>query len=48
MSSRFKVMASITVARVTDTDTGEIREYFNPLSVAAAAITDTAAFTTCH
>jgi hypothetical protein len=30
--------------RVTDTETGTIREYFNPLGQAAAAITDTGAF----
>lgn len=32
---------------VTDTQTGAIRTYFNPLGTAAAAITDTSAFSTC-
>ena len=32
---------------VTDTEVGAIREYFNPLGNAAAAITDTGAFATC-
>ncbi len=32
---------------VTDTQTGAIAEYFNPLGNAAAAITDTEAFDTC-
>ncbi len=32
---------------VTDTRTGTVREYFNPLGNAAAAITDTGAFDTC-
>ncbi|MCP3963714.1 MAG: hypothetical protein GY719_38245 [bacterium] len=33
--------------RVTDLDTGEIREYFNPLGTSSAAITDTHAFGAC-
>ncbi len=33
--------------RVTDTETGQVREYFNPLGQAAPAITDTSAFATC-
>ncbi|MCP3960896.1 MAG: ricin-type beta-trefoil lectin domain protein [bacterium] len=33
--------------RVTDLDTGEIREYFNPLGTAAPAITDSHAFEAC-
>ncbi len=33
--------------RVTDTVTGEMQEYFNPLGVAAPAITDTFAFSGC-
>jgi hypothetical protein len=32
---------------VTDTDTGAVKTYFNPLGNAAAAITDTTAFATC-
>ena len=32
---------------VTDTATGEKRQYVNPLGVSAAAITDTEAFATC-
>ncbi|MEM7584932.1 MAG: PKD domain-containing protein [Acidobacteriota bacterium] len=33
--------------KVTDTESGEVREYHNPLGVASAAITDTAAFAAC-
>ncbi len=33
--------------RITDTETGQVREYFNPLGQAAPAITDTSAFATC-
>lgn len=33
--------------RVTDTESGEARQYVNPLGVAAAATTDTSAFATC-
>ncbi len=32
---------------VTDTETGEVKEYTNPLGQAAPAVTDTAAFATC-
>ena len=32
---------------VTDTITDVVAEYFNPLGVAAAAVTDTDAFATC-
>ncbi len=32
---------------VTDTDTGAVQQYFNPLGVAPPAITDTMAFATC-
>ena len=32
---------------VTDTQTGDVKPYFNPLGRAAPAITDTAAFATC-
>ncbi|MCH9647715.1 MAG: hypothetical protein K0U98_05710, partial [Deltaproteobacteria bacterium] len=33
--------------RVTDTETGEVKEYFNPLNSNARAITDTEAFGSC-
>lgn len=33
--------------QVTDTASGEVREYFNALGVAAPALTDTSAFATC-
>jgi hypothetical protein len=33
--------------RVTDTRSGVVKEYFNPLGTAAVAITDTSAFGTC-
>ena len=36
-----------TTLRVTDAANGEVREYLNPLGVAASAITDTTAFATC-
>ncbi|MEE8526550.1 MAG: hypothetical protein V3T72_21655, partial [Thermoanaerobaculia bacterium] len=32
---------------VTDSDTGVVKTYFNPLGNAAPAITDTEAFATC-
>ena len=32
---------------IKDTQTGTVREYFNPLGRSAAAITDTDAFATC-
>ena len=34
--------------RVTDTDSGEVREYTNPLGVASPAVTDTDAFASCQ
>ncbi len=51
-NDRFWVFAAATTTveytlRVTDTALGTIREYFNPLGNAAAAITDTDAFATC-
>ena len=33
--------------RVTDTDNGVSKQYFNPLGQASPAITDTSAFATC-
>lgn len=33
--------------RVTDTETGDVKEYVNPLGVSAAAVTDAGAFATC-
>lgn len=33
--------------RVTDTETGAVQEYFNPLGTRAAAVTDTEAFVAC-
>jgi len=33
--------------RVRDTESGTVKEYFNPLGTSAAAITDTSAFATC-
>ncbi|MEO1084140.1 MAG: Calx-beta domain-containing protein, partial [Acidobacteriota bacterium] len=33
--------------RVTDTQTGQVQEYTNPLGTSSAAITDTSAFATC-
>ena len=52
INQRFWVFAAATTTveytlRVTDTATGEIREYFNPLGEAADAITDTDAFASC-
>ncbi len=52
LNDRFWVFAGATstveyTLRVTDTATGAVREYFNPLGIAAAAITDTDAFATC-
>jgi plastocyanin len=32
---------------VSDTQTGQIKQYFNPLNTQAAALTDTSAFATC-
>ncbi len=52
INDRFWVFAAATTTveytlRVTDTALGTVREYFNPLGDAAAAITDTGAFATC-
>ncbi len=52
LSSSFWVFSAATTdveytLRVTDTVSGEIREYTNPLGRAAPAINDTAAFFTC-
>ncbi|MCP3963713.1 MAG: hypothetical protein GY719_38240 [bacterium] len=52
INDRFWVFAAATTdvgyrLRVTDLDTGEIREYFNPLGNASPAITDSRAFATC-
>ena len=49
---RFWVFAAATTnveytLRVTDTFTGDVKEYFNPLGQASPAITDTGAFATC-
>ncbi len=51
-NDRFWVFAAATTTveytlRVTDTQVGTVREYFNPLGTAAAAITDTDAFAAC-
>ncbi|MEE8522333.1 MAG: hypothetical protein V3T72_00245, partial [Thermoanaerobaculia bacterium] len=51
-NDHFWVFASATTnveytLRVTDTQTGVMKEYFNPLGNAAPAITDTGAFATC-
>lgn len=51
-NDRFWVFAAATTdvqytLKVTDTETGLAREYFNPLGTAAQAITDTDAFATC-
>ena len=53
INHRFWVFAATTtnvayVLRVTDTETGQVREYENPLGKPADAITDTAAFATCR
>ncbi len=52
INDRFWVFAATTTTveytlTVTDTATGEIRDYFNLLGTAAPAITDTDAFATC-
>ncbi len=52
INNRFWVFAAATTTveytlTVTDTALGTIRDYFNPLGNAAAAITDTDAFATC-
>ena len=49
LNDQFWVFAAATTnveytLRVTDMETGEVREYFNPLGNAAPAITDTSAF----
>lgn len=53
INHRFWVFAAATtnlayVLRVTDTESGEVREYRNPLGRAAEAVTDTSAFATCR
>ena len=52
INNRFWVFAAATtnvqyVLRVTDSETGAVREYFNPLGMASGALTDTAAFAGC-
>lgn len=52
MNGNFWVFAAATTnveytLRVTDTQTGDVVEYFNPLGQSADAIGDTAAFPTC-
>jgi len=52
INDRYWVYAAATTnveytLSVTDTDTGEVRTYTNPLGRAAAAITDSSAFETC-
>ncbi|MEM1202065.1 MAG: fibronectin type III domain-containing protein [Acidobacteriota bacterium] len=52
VNNRFWVFAAATTnveytLVVTDTDTGAVSQYFNPLGTAAPAITDTDAFATC-
>jgi hypothetical protein len=52
INNRFWVFAAATTnveyrLRVTDTVTGAVKTYDNPLGVRAAAITDTSAFSTC-
>jgi len=51
-TNRFWVFAAATTnveytLQVTDTQSGQVRTYFNPLGVSASAITDTSAFATC-
>lgn len=51
-TNRFWVFAAATTnveytLRVTDTETGQVRTYFNPLGTRSPAITDTNAFDTC-
>ncbi len=53
ISNAFWVFSAATTSveyelRVTDTWTGEVRSYFNPLGTAAPAVADTAAFRTCE
>ncbi|MCP3994390.1 MAG: hypothetical protein GY722_04890 [bacterium] len=52
INNHFWVFAAATTnveytLRVRDTETGAVKEYFNPLGTAAAAITDTSAFDSC-
>jgi hypothetical protein len=52
INSRYWVFAAATTnveytLTVTDTQRGVTKTYFNPLGNAAAAITDTGAFSTC-
>ena len=52
LNDHFWVFAAATTdveytLQVTDTMTGEVQEYFNPLGQASPAITDTSAFETC-
>jgi len=52
VNSRFWVFAAATTnvrytLKVTDTQSGEVRVYHNPLGSAAAALTDASAFATC-
>jgi hypothetical protein len=52
INDRYWVFAAATTnveytLRVTDTETGTIEQYFNPLGQASPAITDTSAFATC-
>ncbi|MEM1180331.1 MAG: PA domain-containing protein [Acidobacteriota bacterium] len=51
-NNRYWVFAAATTnveytLRVTDTQTGAVQEYTNPLGVSSAAVTDTNAFATC-
>ncbi len=52
INNRFWVFAAATTnveytLRVTDTETGAVQSYYNPLGNPAAALTDTSAFATC-
>ena len=51
-NGRFWVFSAATTnveytLKVTDTQTGDVTSYFNPLGTAASAVTDTDAFATC-
>lgn len=51
-NDRFWVFAAASTnmeytLRVTDTESGEVREYFNPILTSAKPVLDTAAFATC-
>jgi hypothetical protein len=53
LNGRYWVFSAATTdveytLRITDTETGDVREYWNPLGSAAAALTDTGAFATCR